>query len=91
MFLSETKFDILETILDQLREELTRAMLKHPPMHSPHEGISVIKEEVDELWDHVKVDTGQCLAARKEALQIAAMGIRYALDLCSVCDEKTAA
>jgi hypothetical protein len=65
-----------------LREELFKAMTKHAPMHSPHEGMSVIKEEVDELWDHVKADTGRTAAGRKEARQVAAMGLRYVLDLC---------
>jgi hypothetical protein len=66
-----------------VREELIKAMTKHAPMHSPHEGMSVIREELDvELWAHVVADTGRTPAARKEALQVAAMGVRYALDLC---------
>lgn len=76
------KQEKLEVILSSLRAELLSAMAKHAPMHSPHEGHSVIREEVDELWDHVKADTGQTPEARKEALQVAAMGIRYVLDLC---------
>lgn len=81
-FLNEAKHAALETIIAQLRDELSRAMTKHASMHSPHEGHSVIREELDELWEHVRADTGTGPAARKEALQIAAMGIRYAVDLC---------
>lgn len=73
----------LDRALGTLRDELLSAMTKHAPMHSAHEGHSVIREELDELWDHVKTDTGQTRAARKEAFQVAAMGLRYALDLCS--------
>lgn len=69
-----------------IREELFRSMTKHAPMHSPHEGMSVIREELDELWDHVKDDTGRTIAARKEARQVAAMGLRYVLDLCHDAD-----
>lgn len=72
----------IERALDQLRVELIKAMTKHAPMHSPHEGSSVIREEFEELWAHVMVDTGRTPEARKEAMQIAAMGVRYALDLC---------
>ena len=72
----------IDDALGSLRAELYKSMTKHAPMHSPHEGMSVIKEEVDELWDHVKDDTGRGPGARKEAMQIAAMGIRYVLDLC---------
>lgn len=72
----------IDKALGLLREELLRAMTKHAPMHSAHEGHSVIREELDELWDHVKVDTGHTAEARKEAMQVAAMGLRYALDIC---------
>lgn len=61
--------------------EVERARIKHKPMNSPHEGHSVIREEFDELWEHVKADTGQSPEARKEAIQLAAMAVRYILDL----------
>lgn len=70
-------------IWEELADALDAAMTRHAPMHSPHEGHSVIREELDELWEHVRADTGRTAAARKEAIQIAAMGLRYALDLCS--------
>lgn len=59
--------------------ELSKAEAKHPPFNSAHEGHSVIREELDELWDHVKADTGYTLEAYDEAKQIAAMGLRYML------------
>lgn len=73
----------IDRALDHLRSELLRAMTKHAPMNSAHEGYSVIHEELDELWDHVKADTAQTVEGRAEALQVAAMGVRFALDLCS--------
>ena len=75
------KTELLDFTLAHIREELVRAFAKHAPMNSPHEGHSVIREELDELWDHVKADTGQSPEAFKEALQIAAMGVRYIVDL----------
>lgn len=72
----------LERVLADLRNEVERARAKHAPMHSPHEGHSVIREELDpELWTHVCADTGRSPEARHEALQVAAMGVRYILDL----------
>lgn len=59
--------------------EVTRALDKHPPFNSAHEGHSVIREELDELWDHVRADTGYTEDAYKEAMQVAAMGVRYML------------
>lgn len=77
-------------IWEELSDALDEAMTKWPPMHSPHEGHGVILEELDELWDHVKADTGRSPEARREAIQIAAMGLRYALDLCApLTDEET--
>jgi hypothetical protein len=57
--------------------ELARAEAKFPGFNSAHEGYAIIKEEVDELWDHVKGDTAYGIAAYDEAKQIAAMGIRF--------------
>lgn len=68
-------------VLNLVAEALHKAQRKHAPMNSPHEGHSVIREELEELWDHVKADTGQTPAALKEAIQVAAMGLRYAVDL----------
>lgn len=59
--------------------EVRKAEAKHAPMHSAHEGHSVIREELEELWDHVKADTGYTEEAYAEAVQVAAMGIRYML------------
>jgi len=75
-------FARVDMILAEIKMELVKAMTKHASMHSPHEGSSVIREEFEELWAHVMADTGRTAEARKEALQVAAMGIRYALDLC---------
>lgn len=72
----------LDVLLADLRQELLRAETLHAPMNSPHEGWSVIFEELEELAEHVRADTGTSAEARKEALQVAAMGLRYALNLC---------
>lgn len=68
-------------VFEELRDAFNHAVTKHPPMNSPHEGWSVIYEELEELREHVRGDTGHSAEARGEALQIAAMGLRYAFDL----------
>ena len=81
------KTPTIQSLIDEhllaLRRELYRAMSKHGPIASPHEGYAVILEELDELWEHVKHDEGRSAWANEEAIQIAAMGMRYAIDLCS--------
>ena len=74
--------DRVVALASEIAAEVRRAEKKHPPMHSPHEGWSVIWEELEELREHVRADTGRSVGARKEALQVAAMGLRYALNLC---------
>lgn len=78
--------DASRTAFNDVREELQRAMV-WPAMNSAHEGYAVLLEEVDELWEHVKVKQGKrdIAAMRKEAVQVAAMAIRFMLD---VCDDK---
>lgn len=70
-------------LLGLVDDELRRAMTRFAPFNSPHEGWAVIREELDELWEHVKANTGKGPEARTEAIQIAAMALRYALDCAS--------
>lgn len=67
-------------IFDDIATELERAEAKHGPrlFASAHEGMSVLREEVDELWDEVKRDAS-AEAMRKEAIQIAAMAVKFIL------------
>ena len=74
----------IQRVLNSIGEELKRALTKFPrSQNSPHEGYAVLLEEVDELWDHVKADTGRSPEARKEAVQVAAMAMRYVLEVCA--------
>ncbi|MEN6610899.1 MAG: hypothetical protein ABFC24_08650 [Methanoregulaceae archaeon] len=63
--------------------EAFRAATIHPPMNSLHEGYAVILEEVDELWECVRMkedDVKRPRMARGEAIQVIAMGIRMIHD-----------
>lgn len=72
----------LQQVLMLVRMELERAWEKHPgEFHNAHEGFAVLKEEVDELWDEVKADTAYTAAGMKEAVQTAAMAIRFVVEL----------
>jgi hypothetical protein len=74
---------IIDTTIGMIRDELCRAMELWAPMQSAHEGYAVILEEMDELWEHVKMnqnrrDLGKM---RTEAVQLAAMAARFVADL----------
>lgn len=67
--------------------ELVSAMKKWPPWNSAHEGLAVLEEEVYELKLHVYTNQKKrdLKEMRKEAIQVAAMALRFALE---VCDEE---
>jgi hypothetical protein len=71
----------IDKALAEVRSELVVACMKHGPLRSPHEGYAVILEELDELWDEVRADRGHAIPARIEAKQVAAMALRYIVDL----------
>lgn len=64
--------------------ELEGAMAHHPTFNSAHEGFAVLLEEVDELKEHVwkKQGSRDITAMRKEAVQVAAMALRFIADIC---------
>lgn len=66
-------------------DEIGRARAQFPPMHSAHEGFGIIMEEFDELKAHVwtKQKNRDLGAMRKEAIQVAAMALAFAADVCS--------
>jgi NTP pyrophosphatase (non-canonical NTP hydrolase) len=65
--------------------EVSTASEKWPPFNSAHEGFAVLAEEVGELWAHVRTRQSKrdLPAMRKEAIQVAAMALRFAADVCS--------
>jgi hypothetical protein len=69
---------------DDAVRELRFARGKFARFNSAHEGYAVILEELDELWAEVKgkVSPAQRLAMRKEAIQVAAMALRFIEDVC---------
>ena len=75
-----TKNPGVNRVIDQVAAELDRAYAKFPvPQASNHEGYAVLLEEVDEAWDEIKRDDSA--KARKEMIQVAAMAIRFIVDL----------
>lgn len=69
----------LVDIFLEVEGELRSAMKAFQPFHSAHEGYAVLKEELDELWYEVKHGTRE--RQSEEAIQVAAMAIRFLVDL----------
>ena len=70
----------MDVVWLSVKHELIQATNKFGPMRSSHEGYAVLKEEVDELWDAIKTNQSN-EEMRREATQIAAMAIRFIMDV----------
>lgn len=77
--LTPERVQALDAALAKVRAEVLRAISRYPAFNSAHEGYAVLREEVDELWDDVKRNYPQ--GAREEAIQVAAMGVRFIMDV----------
>jgi len=75
----------IDEALQETVTELTSAITNWPAFNSAHEGFAVLHEECDELWDHVKTNQKRrdLVAMRKEAIQVAAMALRFAIEVCN--------
>jgi hypothetical protein len=75
--------DRLVQLLTDVRMEHRLAISKFPPFNSAHEGLAVILEEFEELKAEVfkkKADRSYP-AMKAEAIQVAAMSLRFILDV----------
>ncbi len=74
----------LHSVLTQIALEIERAESKFAPFNSAHEGFAVLWEEFDELkaivWQNQ--NRRDIEEMRKEAIQVAAMAIRFVRDVC---------
>lgn len=65
-----------------IENEMFEACKKFPPFHSCHEGYAIIKEELEELWDDIKIKPRNMKKIEEEATQVGAMALRFLIDLC---------
>lgn len=74
----------LQGVLAEVESEVARAEALWPPLNSAHEGYAVLLEEVDEMKEHVWMNQKRrdVAAMRKEAIEVAAMAVRFIRDVC---------
>jgi hypothetical protein len=75
-----------DEVMKMVLAEVYRAEQGFPPMRSAHEGWAILREEVDELWEEVRDKMRDRDRMKSEAVQVAAMAIRFVLDVCEVED-----
>lgn len=68
----------LPKVLAAVEHEVRRAEAKFAKFVSAHEAWAVLYEEIDELWDEVRANRPD--RARCEAVQVAAMSVRFIRD-----------
>lgn len=71
----------MSTAIAAIRAELQRANEKFAMFKTQEEGWAVILEEIDELWEHVRKNTGRTLPAAAEAVQIGAMAAKMMMSV----------
>lgn len=71
----------IEQVCGLVADEIRKATRKHGPMASGHEAYAVILEELDELWEEIKVQHPDKGKQVNEAVQVAAMACRFILDV----------
>ena len=71
----------IATTIEDIVAELAQAEARFGPMASAHEGYAVIKEELDELWEQIRLKSGTAEGRRTEALQVATMALRFLKDI----------
>lgn len=79
----ETDERLLTKYQDAIIREFTRATTMYGPFHTEHEAYAVLLEEVDELWDAVKLkqsDEFRRVKIEKGCIQVAAMALRFLHD-----------
>jgi hypothetical protein len=78
-----TKTADVDKALSDVRVELINTLMKFPPFNSRHEGYAIILEELDELWELVKKKSDDNIQDEmyKEANQVAAMAVRFMLEM----------
>lgn len=67
----------------EIFEEMAFASSKFPAFASEHEGYAILLEEVDELWEAVKLNQKNPQRAErieKECIQVGAMALRFLHD-----------
>lgn len=82
--LTQTYLDRTNEVLTDVHRELHRAKTLFPAHFvNQHEAYAVILEEIDELWDEIKKNQKNydIEAQKKEAIQAAAMLIRFVVEL----------
>lgn len=69
--------------LSDVLEELERAEKKFPrPFINAHEGYAILLEELDELKAEIWEQEENPARVRREAIQVAAMALRFLKDCC---------
>lgn len=78
------RYHSMRWALSMIEEETENAMDQHRPFSGAHEGYAIILEELEELWDEVKLrkkDDPRLDQMRREAIQVAAMLVRFIVDV----------
>lgn len=61
----------------EVLKELSRANKEFSLFNSKHEGISIIREEFEEMWDEIKEKNVSNVNVQAKCIQLGAMAIKF--------------
>ncbi len=76
-----TKQNHKQLALHEVMDELERAMAAYSPFDSPRDGFGEIDDKLTDLREVIRQDDTDMAAMRKEAMQVAAMALRFMVEL----------
>ena len=76
----ENADQLLDTVFEEVKSEITRAHSKYGKFKSLHEAYAVILEETEELWETIRKKQPK-ERTYEEAIQVAAATIALIIDL----------
>ncbi len=74
-------------VAEEVQKEIDKSEEQYGPFHSLHEGLAVLREEYKELEEAIfwgVRETGGTECVRNEAIQVAAMAMRIAMQVSPV-------
>ncbi len=73
--------DRVKLVMDEIEAEYWRIKQKYNDLNNPHEGYACLLEQCDELWTEVCRHKRNNAQMRAEAIEVAAVAMRFVLDL----------
>ena len=74
--------DTINRLQEEISSEMQRGDKKYGPHPGPKRGFGALRAEFNELWTEIEAEDANPVSIRKEAVQVAAMALKFLRDCC---------